>query len=104
MKIRNVLLASFALLFVALFAASAAINAAAVSQSSAQKTCPIFYYYNATAKTCQPQTLSSACLPNSPNSPINYLCQTISASVCPTGYTFNSTTSQCLINNGKYHK
>jgi hypothetical protein len=62
--------------------------------------CVPFYYYNSTAKRCQPQTISPACLPNHPNAKIYFACSgtNVTPSICPNNYTFNSTKSQCIIN------
>lgn len=59
--------------------------------------CPNFYYYNSTG--CTPQTISPACPPNYPNSPTYYTCSgtTVNPAVCPSGYSFNSSRSQCIL-------
>ncbi len=67
-----------------------------------EPVCVPFYYYNSTAKQCQPQTISPACPPNYPNSEIYFACSgtKVTSSICPNNYTFNSAKSQCIINSG----
>lgn len=73
-----------------------------ITTTASSYYCPSFYWYNTTSGKCQPQTISSACPPNYPNSPTYYTCsgRGVSLSICPSGYSFNPTKSQCILNSG----
>ncbi len=70
-----------------------------VASSQQAPSCPQFYYFNETAASCQPQTLSPACPPNHTNAQVYYLCSgsSINPAICPSGYSFSD--NQCILNN-----
>ena len=64
-------------------------------------SCPAFYYLNSTMQKCMPQEISPACPPNTPNSPVIFLCSglKVNQNACPYGYHFRASPPSCLLDN-----